>query len=80
MIVCLFIASRRAPEYLRLNTKLIEMVQCFFTENKPVAAVCHSILADKAIVDGNLATAPAWLGHLELIKAFLDIMRVKISL
>ncbi|WP_434035786.1 DJ-1/PfpI family protein [Formosa sp. 4Alg 33] len=110
----LVIAGGRAPEYLRLNNTLIEMVKYFFNENKPVAAVCHGIQiltaadvvrgrkltaypavapevkmaggefqdipADKAIIDGNLVTSPAWPGHPELIKGFLDIMGAKINL
>ena len=110
----LVIAGGRAPEYLRLNEKLLTMVQYFFNENKPVAAICHGIqiltaagvvkgrkltaypavgpevtlaggefqdiAADKAYVDGNLVTSPAWPGHPEFIKAFLDIMGAKITL
>jgi protease I len=37
----LVVPGGRAPEYLRLNPKVISMVQYFFTENKPVAAICH---------------------------------------
>lgn len=37
----LVIPGGRAPEYLRLDKRVIEMVQHFFTENKPVAAICH---------------------------------------
>ena len=37
----LVIPGGRAPEYLRMNAKVIEIVQHFFTANKPVAAVCH---------------------------------------
>ena len=39
----LVIAGGRAPEYLRLNKKVIEIVKYFFSENKPVAAICHVI-------------------------------------
>ncbi len=37
----LVIPGGRAPEYLRLNSKVIRMVKHFFSENKPVAAICH---------------------------------------
>ena len=37
----LVIPGGRAPEYLRLNTEVLSMVQHFFTANKPVAAICH---------------------------------------
>lgn len=39
----LVIAGGRAPEYLRLNAKVIEMVKHFFENDKPVAAICHGI-------------------------------------
>lgn len=39
----LVIAGGRAPEYLRLNEKLLEIVKYFFSANKPVAAICHGI-------------------------------------
>jgi len=39
----LVIAGGRAPEYLRLNPQVIEVVKQFFTTDKPVAAICHGI-------------------------------------
>lgn len=55
----LVIAGGRAPEYLRLNEKVIEMVQHFFTTNKPVAAICHGIqiLTAAGVVMGRKLTA-----------------------
>jgi len=37
----LVVPGGRAPEYLRLNARVIELVRHFFKENKPVAAICH---------------------------------------
>jgi protease I len=37
----LYIAGGRAPEYLRLNEKVVEMVRHFLEANKPLAAICH---------------------------------------
>src|SRR5713226_8636611 len=37
----LLIAGGRAPEYLRLNKRLIETVRYFAQANKPIAAICH---------------------------------------
>ena len=34
----------RAPEYLQLNPRVIELVQEFFAADKPVAATCHGLL------------------------------------
>lgn len=39
----LFITGGRAPEYLRLNTRVIDIVKYFMELNKPVAAICHGI-------------------------------------
>jgi len=55
----LVIAGGRAPEYLRLNKKVIEMVQYFFEKDKPVAAICHGIqiLTAANVVKGRKLTA-----------------------
>jgi protease I len=37
----LVIPGGRAPEYLRLNDKVLEMVRHFFSANKPSAVICH---------------------------------------
>jgi protease I len=37
----LVIPGGRAPEYLRLNPTVLEVVRHFFEADKPVAAVCH---------------------------------------
>lgn len=39
----LYVPGGRAPEYLRLNEKVLDVIRHFFTANKPVAAVCHGI-------------------------------------
>lgn len=39
----IFISGGRAPEYLRYDEDLIQIVRHFFKENKPVASVCHGI-------------------------------------
>jgi len=55
----LVIAGGRAPEYLRLDKRVIEMTQHFFKTNKPVAALCHGIqiLTAAAVVKGRKLTA-----------------------
>ncbi|WP_339736509.1 DJ-1/PfpI family protein [uncultured Sunxiuqinia sp.] len=54
----LVIAGGRAPEYLRLNPKVIEIVKHFFEANKPVAAICHGIqiLTAAGVVKGRKLT------------------------
>lgn len=55
----LVIPGGRAPEYLRLNLKVIAMVHYFFTNNLPVAAICHGIqiLTAADVVKGRKLTA-----------------------
>ena len=55
----LVIPGGRAPEYLRLDNRVIEMVQYFFTTNKPVAAICHGaqILVAADILQGRKCSA-----------------------
>ena len=109
----LVIPGGRAPEYLRLNTKVLEVVRHFFQARKPVAAICHAaqLLAaagvlegrrcscypavgpdvtaaggtyvevpmDKACIDGNLVTAPAWPAHPAWLSAFLTLLGTKLE-
>ena len=55
----LVIPGGRAPEYLRLNPKIIEAVKHFFDAGKPVAAVCHGaqILAAAGVLKGRTCSA-----------------------
>ena len=55
----LVIAGGRAPEYLRLNKKVLEIVRYFFDKNLPVAAICHGIqiLTAAGVVKGRKLTA-----------------------
>ncbi len=39
----LYIPGGRAPEYLRLNTRVLQVVRHFFETNKPVGMVCHGV-------------------------------------
>ncbi|WP_028844877.1 DJ-1/PfpI family protein [Thermodesulfovibrio thiophilus] len=58
----LVLPGGRAPEYLRLNDKVIEMVKYFVTSGKPVAAICHGIqilTAANVIKDKKLTAYPA---------------------
>lgn len=55
----LFITGGRAPEYIRLNERVLEIVREFFAANKPVAAICHGpqVLAAAGVLKGYKATA-----------------------
>ncbi len=110
----LIIPGGRAPEYIRLNELVLEMVKHFAETNKPIAAICHGaqLLAaagviegksctaypavapevkgaggkwidtpiDKAHVDGNLVTAPAWPAHPDWLAKYLALLGTKIEL
>ena len=54
----LFITGGRAPEYIRLNARVIEIVQAFFAAGKPVAAICHGpqVLTAAGVLKGYRAT------------------------
>jgi deglycase len=109
----LVIPGGRAPEYLRLNPTVLDLVRHFFEAGKPVAAICHAaqVLAaagllkgrrcscypavapdvaaaggtyvevplDKACVDGNLVTAPAWPAHPAWLASFLTVLGTRIE-
>ncbi|MDP8244904.1 MAG: DJ-1/PfpI family protein [Candidatus Hinthialibacter antarcticus] len=49
----------RAPEYIRLNPRVIELVQHFSTANKPIAAICHAaqLLAAAGALNGKSCSA-----------------------
>jgi len=108
----LVIPGGRAPEYIRMNEKVLDIVRHFAENNKPIAAVCHGAQVltaagvvkgkkinaypavgpevkvaggeyvelpwDKAIVDGNIVTAPAWPAHPEWLAKFLELLGTKI--
>jgi protease I len=110
----LVIPGGRAPEYIRLNGRVLEMVRHFAQANKPIAAICHgaqvlaaagvingrscsaypavgpdvtraggtyvSLPSNKAYVDGNLVTAPAWPAHPEWLAKFLQVLGTRIEL
>jgi protease I len=55
----LLVPGGRAPEYLRLNPKLLEIVRHFGKTNKPIAAICHGaqILAAADVLEGKRCSA-----------------------
>lgn len=54
----LVIPGGRAPEYLRLNGDVLEIVRYFAAANKPIAAICHGIqiLTAADVVEGKSLT------------------------
>ena len=55
----LVIPGGRAPEYVRLSEKAVSLVKDFFSEGKPVAAVCHGtqLLAAADVLKGKETTS-----------------------
>jgi protease I len=110
----LVIPGGRAPEYIRLNEKVLDLVRHFAEKKKPIAAICHGaqvlaaagvldgkecsaypavgpdvtraggryadIPVDKAHVDGNLVTAPAWPAHPDWLAKYLKVLGTRIDL
>lgn len=55
----LVIPGGRGPEYLRLNPRVIEIVQSFAEAGKPIAAICHGaqLLAAADVLRGKRVSA-----------------------
>ena len=55
----LVIPGGRAPEYLRLDEKVLRIVRYFVTANKPIAAICHGaqLLAAAGAIKGKSCSA-----------------------
>ena len=54
----LVIPGGRAPEYLRLNDRVLEIVRHFAEAKKPIAALCHGlqILTAARVIEGKNCT------------------------
>ncbi len=54
----LVIPGGRAPEYIRLNEAVLELVRYFAEAGKPIAAICHGaqLLAAAGVVTGRSCT------------------------
>src|SRR5438552_1004991 len=57
----LVIPGGRAPEYLRLNERVIAVVRHFAAAKKPIAAICHGaqLLAAAGVLEGRAARSCA---------------------
>ena len=55
----LVIPGGRAPEYIRLNERVLEIVRHFAASNKPMASICHGqqILVAAGVLTGKRCTA-----------------------
>lgn len=67
--VGLVIPGGRAPEYLRMNERVVAIVREFDNAQKPIAAVCHGaqLLAAADVIRGRLCSAyPACAAEVKL--------------
>ena len=65
----LVIPGGRAPEYLRLDSSVLDLVRAFNDANKPIAAICHGpqLLAAAGVLSGKSCSAyPACKPEVEL--------------
>jgi protease I len=65
----LVLPGGRAPEYLRLNQKVLETIRHFAREKKPIAAICHAaqLLTAARVVTGKRVSAyPACAPEIEI--------------
>lgn len=56
----LYLPGGRAPEYIRLNARVLEITKHFVDEKKPILSVCHGIqilTAVKGAINGYTVTA-----------------------
>jgi protease I len=55
----LVIPGGRAPEYLRMNSRVLDAVRHFAATKKPIAAICHAaqILTAAGVVEGRKVSA-----------------------
>lgn len=55
----LVIPGGRAPEYIRLNERVLEIVRHFAQAGKPIASICHGqqVLVAAGVVEGKVCTA-----------------------
>lgn len=63
-------AGGRAPEYLRLNKKVIEITKHFFEKDKPVASICHAIqilTVANVLKDRTLTSYPTIGPEIEMV-------------
>lgn len=78
----LVLPGGRAPEYIRLNPRVLEMVRHFAQQEKPIASVCHGqqILAAAGVVQGKQCTAyPAVRPDLETAGATWQEVNATVS-
>jgi protease I len=78
----LVIPGGRAPEYLRLNPKVLAMVRYFANNDKPIAAICHGpqllaaagVLREGPLKGKRLNSYPACAPEVELAGGTFELV------
>ena len=73
----LVIPGGRAPEYLRLNSRVLEIVRHFAEKDKPIAAICHGpqLLTAAGVLKGRKVNSyPACAPEVELAGATFELV------
>lgn len=68
----LYLPGGRSPEYLRLNAKVLEIIQHFANNEKPIASICHGpqLLTAAGVIKGkNVSAYPACQPEIEMAGA-----------
>jgi len=68
----LLLPGGRAPEYLRLNARVLTLIRDFAQAGKPIAAVCHGaqLLSAAGVISGKRISAyPACAPEIKLAQA-----------
>ncbi len=73
----LVVPGGRAPEYLRLNSRVLDIVRHFAEADKPIAALCHGpqVLAAAGVLKGRRVNAyPACAPEVELAGGAFEVV------
>ncbi len=76
----LVVPGGRAPEYLRLNEQVIQIVQSFNHQDKPIAVICHGaqLLAAADVLQGKRCSAYPACG-IEVTRAGGEYVEIEVS-
>ncbi len=78
----LVIPGGRAPEYIRLNARVLEITRHFAEANKPIAAICHGpqVLVAAGVLAGKTCIAyPAVQPDIEKVGGKLGVINETFS-
>ena len=76
----LVIPGGRAPEYIRLTPRVLEITRHFFEAKKPVAVICHGpqVLAAAGVLKGRKSTAYPAVGP-DVVNAGAEYVEIPVD-